>query len=166
MLQDAKTPAIIVYSKSGHSRLVAEHLANGLGITPFEVTTPKYTWPVLGWFAAGRDSFRAKSAPLDQTLDLPQGGLVVLVGPVWVGRPATPLNTVLAELKTGQQDVAVLLTCGDPKEDASPIDKVAERLGRPLKASMVLSNGAQSTPEGLARIDAFAAECLAEATAA
>ena len=98
---------------------------------------------------------RGKAAPLDQRVEVPGRGVVVLIGPVWAGGPASPLNAMTDHLAHGQQEVAVLLTCGDPKEQAAPLDKIAERLGRPLKAKMVLSNGVQDTPEGHARINAF-----------
>lgn len=146
---------IYVYSKSGHSRRVAENLGNHLGVTPFEVTTRRYSWPVLGWIAAARDGMRGRAVPLDQSLDLPENGLVILIGPVWAGGVGAPLNTLIDGLTGGKQDVAALLTCGDPKELTAPLEKIADRLGRLLKAKMVLSNGVQDTPEGHERIKAF-----------
>lgn len=166
MLRNAPLLKIFVYSKTGHSRRVAEHLGTRLGVAPSEITTARYTWPVLGWIAAGRDGMQGRAAPLEQPLDLPGRGLIVLVGPVWAGGPAAPLNTATDALKDGQQDVAALLTCGDPKQDAGPIDKMEARLGRPLKALLVLSNAAQDTSDGKARIDRFVAECIAQASAA
>ena len=156
MGQKPTSTTICVYSKSGHSRRVAEHVGNALGFAPFELSTNRYSWPVLGWIAAARDGMQGRAAPLKQIPDLPADGLVVLIGPVWAGGVAAPLNTVIDQLAKGQQDVAVLLTCGDPKEQAEPLKKIAKRLGRPLKATMVLANGVQNTPEGHARVDAFA----------
>lgn len=167
-LHPATGPAVTVvtYSKTGHSRRVADRVAQGLGVTPLEVTTPRYTWPVLGYVAAGRDAMRGVAAPIHQTLDLPSDGTVLLVGPVWAGTPAAPLVTVLDALAAGDQRVAVILTCGDPEEKTGPIDKVAARLGRPLVASLVISNEAQNTPDGLNRFDDLAAGlALAEGTA-
>lgn len=158
MAQSACTPTIIVYSKSGHSRRVAARVGDVLGVVPVEITTPQYTWPILGWLAAGRDGLRGRAAVIEQSLDVPQSGLVVLIGPVWAGGPASPLNTMIDVLKGGQQDVSAILTCGDPKAQTGPLDKIAMRLGRPLTSGLVLSNKAQNTSEGLARIDAFAAQ--------
>ena len=156
MLRKPSTTLICVYSKTGHSRRAAEHLGNRFGIAPFEVTTKRYGWPVLGWIAAGRDGMWGRAAPLEQSPDLLNDGMVVLVGPVWAGGAAGPLNSMIDILATGEQDVAVLLTCADPKEQIGPLNKIADRLGRPLTAKMVLSNDAQDTPDGLARIAAFA----------
>jgi len=72
-----------------------------------------------------------------------------------VGGVASPLNSLIDALANGEQDVATLLTCGDPKELAAPLEQIADRLGRSLKAKMVLSNGVQDTPEGHERIKAF-----------
>lgn len=156
MLQKPPSILIYVYSKSGHSRRVAEHLGNHLGVAPSEVTTRKYSWPVLGWITAARDGMRGRAVPLDQSLDLPEDGLVILIGPVWAGGAASPLNTLIDALVGGKQDVACLLTCGDPKELTAPLERIAERLGRPLTAKMVLSNGVQDTLEGHERIKTFA----------
>ena len=128
------------------------------------MTTPQYTWPILGWLAAGRDSLKGRAATLAQMPDLPPDGLVVLVGPVWAAAPATPLNTVIDALKDGRQCVAALLTCGDPKQDEAPLDKIAERLRRPLTAATLVSNAIQDTPEGLAKIANFAADCSVPVT--
>ncbi|WP_134643188.1 flavodoxin family protein [Pseudaestuariivita atlantica] len=165
MPQKPSSILIYVYSRSGHSRRVAEHLGNYLGVAPFEVTTCRYSWPVLSWITAARDGMRGRAVPLDQSLDLPEGGLVVLVGPVWAGGVGAPLNTLIDALANGEQDVAVLLTCDDPNELTASLHKIAERLRRPLKGKMVLSNGVQDTSEGHERIRAFAEALGVQVTA-
>ncbi len=160
MKDSAKTHTVIVFSKAGHSRRIAREIADYLGVTPVEITTPRYKLPILGWIAACRDGMRGAPVPLDQTPDLPGEGLVVLVGPVWAGGPASPLNTVVDMLKPGGQDVAVLLTCGDSKEQTGPLDKLETRLGRPLKAGLMLSNAVQDTPEAQPRLTAFLNACI------
>lgn len=163
MTQTTSPAPIVLYSKTGHSRRVAEHLCNLIGAAPFEVTTRAYRWPLLGWISAGRDGMHGHAAVLDQSPDLPAAGLVILVGPVWAGGPAAPLNTVVDMLRGGAQDVAVLLTCGDPKEEGAPLEKIESRLGRPLRAGMVLSNPMQDTTEGAARIQSFVQGCVGTA---
>lgn len=166
MAQNSSTNLIIYYSKSGRSRRVAENLGKRLGVRAVPVTTRRYTWPILGWIAAGRDGLRGASAPLEHAVDLPGEGTVILVGPVWVGGPAGPLNTIVDALKPGHQDVAVLLTCGDPKADTGPVSKFQQRLGRPLKAHLVLPNAIQDTPDADPLLDAFGAASLGEVSKA
>ena len=159
MSKTMPSPVIVVYSKTGHSWRAAEQLGDALGVAPFEITTPLYRWPLLGWMRAARAGMTGKTAPLDQKIDLPNDGLVVLVGPVWAGGPAAPLNTVIDALKSGSQRVCAILTCGDSKEDASPIQSIETRLGRPLEVALVLSNEALETPDATVRIEAFASLC-------
>ena len=166
MSQQTSPTDIIVYSRSGHSRRAAEELGRHLDLAPHEVTTPNYAWPILGWLAAARDGLKGRAVALDQPLEPVRDGLVVLVGPVWAGGAAAPLNTVIDRLAPGRAEVAVLLTCGDPKAPGTPLDKIAARLGRPLKAGMVLSNRVQSTGDGRARLEAFAAGLDTNATSA
>ncbi|MDJ0640566.1 MAG: hypothetical protein QNJ20_17210 [Paracoccaceae bacterium] len=160
MKDNASKHTVIVFSKAGHSRRIAREIAEYLGVAPVEVTTPRYKLPILGWIAACLDGMRGAPVPLDQSLDLPDDGLVVLVGPVWAGGPASPLNTVVDMLKPGVQDVAVLLTCGDPKEQTGPLEKLETRLGRPLKATHMLSNAVQDTSEAQPRLAAFLNACI------
>ncbi|MEL6170320.1 MAG: hypothetical protein AAFR35_16660 [Pseudomonadota bacterium] len=158
MSQILPLTTIIYYSKSGHSKRVAERLGIRLGVTPSEITTNSYSLPILGWIAAGRDGMQGRAVPLSEPLDLPSQGTIVLVGPVWAGGPAAPLNTVIDALAPGEQHVAAALTCGDPKEQTGPLEKMAQRLGRPLKAALVLSNKAQDAPGGGERLEAFATQ--------
>jgi hypothetical protein len=162
MTQEPPKPSIFFFSRGGHSRRLAEELGARLGVSPVEVKTSRYTWPVLGWIAAGRDGMRGAAAPLEHAPDMPEAGLVILVGPVWAGGVASPLNSLVAVLKSGIQEVAIALTCMDPKEDPSPVQKAEHRLGRPLRASLVLSNAAQGTPAAAPRIAGFLQACLGE----
>lgn len=163
---DPATITIVVYSKTGHSRLLGARIGGHLGVVPIEIATDRYTWPILGWIAAGRDGMRGMAAPLTGSIDLPRDGLVILVGPVWAGAPSAPMNTVVDALRGGSQDVAVALTCGDPKELPGPLEKVADRLGRALKAGLILSNAHDDTPDAEARIRAFIGSCTGQDLAA
>ena len=163
MEQIALPPSIIYYSKTGHSRRIAQEFGKRLGVVPAGVSSRRYSWPILGWIAAGGDGARGVAAPLDGALDLPAAGTVILVGPVWAGGPCGPLNAIVDALKPGQQDVAVLLTCGDPKARTAPIAKIEKRLGRRLKARLVLPNSIQGTPDAKPLLDAFVDAAFEEA---
>lgn len=109
---------------------------------------------------------RGAAAPLKQPLNMPDYGTVILVGPVWVGGAASPLNTVIDALKGGQQEVAVLLTCGDANADTGPLLKLQARLGRALKAELVLANGMGGTHLEDLLLDGFANMCRDKAVRA
>ena len=151
-------PRIIFYSRTGHSRRVAGVLGKRLNAEPFEVTTRHYSWPVLGWIAAARDGMSQVAPRLNERLEVPEEETVILVGPVWAGGAAAPLNTVIDVLSSGCQRVAVVLTCGGDKEETAPLERLENRLGRPLVAGLVLSNAAQDSPEAGPRLEAFLAD--------
>ena len=165
MRQNTPPAAIIVYSRTGKSHDLASALGKRLGVTPTEVSTRRYTWPFVSWFSAGYDSARAKSAPLDQAPTIREDDLVILVGPVWVGGVATPLNTVIDTLRARKNRVAAFLTCTAPQDQPDVFSKLEQRLGRPLIAAQVMPNGLQGSADAATRIDVFVDACLETAEA-
>lgn len=156
----AERPEIICYSRTGHSRHLADQIVIALKGSLQVVTTPKYGWPIVGWFSAGQDGIRGAAAPLNETLRLPgRRGLAVLVGPVWVAKPAAPLNTVIDQLKGTHTRVAAALACGQRKQDPAPLDVIEQRLGRALVAGLVIANPQNVDLAESAALKRFVVDC-------
>ena len=154
------TSQIICYSRTGHSRHLADQLADTMGGGVHVAATGRYGVPFLGWLSAGRDALRGHAPPLSGLGDMPDDSdPIVIVGPVWAGQPAAPLNTVADHLRGTGHRVAAALTCGDKSEDDRPLDILAERLGQPLVARLMLSNRAAASGQALSRIKRFAQMC-------
>ena len=155
-----QTAEIICYSKTGQSRALADRIAVAMEGHLQIVTTRWYHWPFLSWLTAGRDGWREASAPLNEDVHMPSpDGLVVVVGPVWAGKPAAPVNTVVDALRTADTRVAAALTCADAKESTVPLDALETRLGRPLVAQLILSNKRADDLDAAVRLKAFALQC-------
>ncbi|MEL6913170.1 MAG: hypothetical protein AAFP13_01585 [Pseudomonadota bacterium] len=155
-------PKIIYYSRTGHSRHLAEDLARRLEGTLCELSTRRYRWPVLGAVAAGRDALLGVAPEVSGLDELPEADdLIVLVGPVWAGRPAAPLLPVIKRLSKTEHRVAIALTCGDPRNDDAAITKAREHLGREFVSQSIMCSNRQNWL--LDNIDArrFALECNA-----
>ena len=154
------TPQLICYSKNGHSRKLAQDLAKLMAGALQEVEAHLYQWPILGSARAGHDGFRGVAAPLKQVPDLTDADApVVLVGPVWAGKPASPLNSVIDLLQGRDNPVAIALTCANPKEQQGALTYAQARLGRSLIAELMMSNAAQRSAETAARELAFVDRC-------
>ncbi len=141
----SNAPLIIYYSRDGHSEKLAEDLATNMGAELCQITTHKYAPSVFGWLAAGRDALLGRSPKVSGLDELPpEDRLIVLVGPVWAGRPAAPLNTVIRMLKPTKHRVAMALTCGDPKAKEAPLDMAEKMLGRAFVSRSVLCSATEN----------------------
>lgn len=155
-----QTAEIICYSKTGQSRALADRIAVAIEGHLQIVTTHWYHWPFLSWLTAGRDGYRGAPAPLNESVHLPgPDGLAVVVGPVWAGKPAAPVNTVIDRLVDADVRVAAALTCADAKESTAPLQVLERRLGRPLIAQLIVSNKRADDPDTAARLKAFILHC-------
>lgn len=155
-----ENPVVIFYSRSGHSKRFAENLAEKLEGELFEISTASYRWPLLGWITAGRDSLRGHAPTVTGVPELTdEQRLIVLVGPVWAGRPAAPLNTILDRLKQTKHAVAMGLTCGSKSPPENCLEYAEQRLGRPLVSSVVVCSANENWLMDNVRTRRFALEC-------
>ncbi|MEM8800934.1 MAG: hypothetical protein AAGB10_21465 [Pseudomonadota bacterium] len=156
------TPRIIFFSRDGHSEALAGVLSEELDGELSRVNTDRYKWPLWGWVRAAVDSLRERAPRLTgEPSYADEPGLIVLVGPVWVGRLAAPLNTVLDHLKPTDLRVALALTCGDPKEQTEPLQYAERRLCRSLAASTVVSSANEDWLIDSIKRRKFVLECRA-----
>ena len=153
---------VYYFSRSGHSRRLARQLRDALDGKLTEIVTARYKLPLLGWFRAARDSLKHMAPPLQTSIEMPTSeDTVILVGPVWAGQPAAPLNAALDAVAKSGAKVAVALTCADKKSPTGALDVMAERLGKNLAAGMVMSNAHEGTAAEKERIDGFVADLQA-----
>lgn len=140
--------AVVVYSRTGHSRRVATRLATELGARLIELNAPTYGSGPLGYMRAGYDSLRQTSGL--STNDIPpmtEYTRVVLCGPVWTSYPATPLRAFLKNSKDLPNSVSLFLTNGDHSPARKAFETAEKDLGRSFAALGSLSNAKEGTQE-------------------
>lgn len=150
-------PAILVYSKSGHSLRAAEALARKTGAELVRVTVNRYRIPGLWVFRAILDVLRAVAPPLELDVrrfaDRPW---VVVAGPIWAGQLAAPLRSILAGLAGAEPPVGVLSTCANHAELEKPYKVARGVLKRELAATADVENSIEDDPEMDRRLNLFA----------
>ncbi len=152
---------IFVYSKSGQSKDLAERLSMRTGADVEDVKVNKYDWPLIGYVLAVRDGIKAAAPKIALPLQLPPSDeTVIIVGPVWAGGACGPLNAIVDQLKSQNHPVALALTCGSPKQNADPISKLENRLGRSFKAVLKVPNPDEGSKKTDQNIDDFVAQIL------
>ncbi|NNE82115.1 MAG: hypothetical protein HKN18_17735 [Silicimonas sp.] len=145
-MEDAATKtAIVVYSRSGHSRRIARKLAEALDAIVIELNAPAYKG-AFGYMHAGFNSLKQSCALAPQKFDsLAKFGRLILCGPVWTSYPAIPLRGLLRSDIALPQSVSLFLTSGDSAPAVKAFKTAEADLGRPLTAKASLGNRDERT---------------------
>lgn len=117
---------ILFYSRTGHSRTVAGLLAQALRAPSAEIACRAY----VAGFGGLRQAFDVL-AGLSPPIEVPElvhqdWDLVVIGGPVWGGRPATPLRSYLRRQAGHHRRLALFVTCKGTSPAYPPERAIAE----------------------------------------
>jgi len=157
MSASAPKIAIVCYSKTGHSRHVAEQLSEVLDADIYALMTARYVFPLLGFLRAGFDSIRRAPAPLTHPLpDIKGYDAAIICGPVWTSYPAVPLISYMQQTSYLPPVVGLLLTSGEQSPPEKAYAMAEEVLGRAFAAQEVIPNSIEDTPAMHDKIARFA----------
>ena len=150
---------VVYYSRGGSSRSVAEDIARALGGAEIEELHDTVDRSGLrGYCRSCLDSIRERTTTLvEPGRDVSGYDLVVVGGPVWVGKPSAPVRTWLRAHAGELHNVAFFLTHGGSARDQVFAAMKAESRSSPL-ALVSVREGELGKPEVAARIAAFADE--------
>ncbi len=87
---------IVVYSRSGRSLRIAERLAARTRARLCRIECPRYRG-LVGWLRGWRDARRGYLPEITLTPEIGAADLLILGGPVWAGRFAPALRSLMAE---------------------------------------------------------------------
>lgn len=152
----------IYYSYTGTSRRLAQRLAASQGWPRGEIRDARLRSGFLGGLRCCFDALLRRQPRIDYTGPDPHDfEVVVLVGPVWMGRLAAPLRSFVAARRHQLPDVALLCTIrGGGVEGA--VRELESLLGHRCLRSAAFTADDLDRPATAARLQAFA-EGLREA---
>ncbi len=154
--------AIVCYSKSGHSRHIAEQLSEVLDADIYALTTARYMIPFFGYLRAGFDSVRRAPTPLTHPLpDIEGYDAAVLCGPVWTSYPAVPLISYMQQANYLPQVIGLLLTSGGHSPPQKAYAMAEQVLGRAFAVQEAIPNSIEDTPDMDDKIARFASDLIA-----
>lgn len=124
---------VVYYSRYGNSRVAAKLIARQLGAPVHNIEVKRQKGVFESTFSA-LFSRRPKIKPM--LLNPQDWDMMVLVAPIWMGKPATPVKTFLADTKVGDKRVVAFFsyTKTDPKEAAKWLKRVLDHFGAHLVA--------------------------------
>jgi flavodoxin len=104
---------IIFYSRTGHTRKVAEDICSLLYGTKEKLEDLKNRDGLFGWLSAGRDAVLEKETKIEETIKDPSKFDIVILGtPVWAGKMCPAIRTYISKNKKDFKKVAFFCTSG------------------------------------------------------
>src|SRR5436305_6458721 len=110
---------VVHYSRTGHTRRVAQEIAATLRANIEEIVDPENRLGLLGYLRSGRQAFFGQEADIREPLKDPAGYDLVIVGtPVWNWSLSAPVRAYLArrQQRCARTAVASFLTEGGSGE--------------------------------------------------
>jgi len=151
---------IVVYSRTGTARILAERLAARLpGGQVAPIACDRYAGTGgLTWARAATDAALGLSAPVEQPVSTTGCDPVILVCPVWAGRPAVPMMSWLrSDRPTMPGRIGLALVSGGGGAQGVALDRLRVMLPVREAARLSLSEREVRAGGGEDRVAAFLA---------
>lgn len=150
---------IIYYSLEGNIEFISRSIAKSLNADLYKVE-PKKAYPKKGlakFLHGGSDSIKHVKPELVSPLpDLSKYELILIGCPVWAGRPAAPMNTVLDGLDFAGKKIAIFVSSagGSSQKTIQAIAAGAKNAAETV-ASFSLKNPLQHPSDSLRSVEEF-----------
>jgi len=145
---------VVYYSRKGHTAELAGQIARELGADTEEIVDRKQRGGPLGWMSAGRESMKDIPAEIEEPKRDPAGyELVVIGGPVWAGKIATPARAYMRKFTGKLPETAFFTTSAG--ENEGTFEHMASLSGKAPKATLAVPNREQKAGAHAAKVQEF-----------
>lgn len=104
---------VVFYSRSGFTRKIAENIAAACEADIEEIRDIRPRKGLFGYFRSGYEASKMRLAEIEQTMANPENyDVLVLGGPVWGGKMASPIRTYITRHCDKAKAVALFCTYG------------------------------------------------------
>jgi flavodoxin len=118
---------VVFYSRSGHTKKVAEAVAASLQCDLEELVDMKKRGGLFGFIKSGRDAMRKAESDIKKVQKNPGDYDIVILGtPIWGGNMAPAVRTYINRYRDQLKGVAFLCTSGsgDPQKSFSEMEEI------------------------------------------
>ena len=146
---------VVYYSRTGHTEAVAHEIARQTAADIDVIDAGAFADGGLWYLRAAWASWRDHKVSIAPTVHAPRNyDLVVIAGPIWVGRPCPPVRAYLRGHATELPAVAFVLTHGGG--DVTPAFKKLESdAGKAPVAQVTCSDGERKSGAEAEKIARF-----------
>jgi Flavodoxin len=156
-LEDGSTApraAVVFFSRSGSTALLARHLARRMNGRLYGIDAPDYELGMLGWVNAMRHARRHEAVISPPTLDLSAHDVVYLGSPIWLYSPAPPIWQFVERNRFDGKHVVLFNTFNsrfEPEYIAAFQQKVLQRGARSFEHQFIRRGrmGGQLSPQDM-----------------
>jgi len=149
---------IVYFSRAGHTRKVANALAEHLNADTAEITEQKKRNGMLGFIRSGRESMANKIPEIDPiTANISDYDRVVIAAPIWAGNLSTPARAFLIKHKDLIKEAAFCITMNG-KEPEKALATMKELSGKTPIATVALRAENIDDNSYLPELEAFVAK--------
>lgn len=132
---------VVYYSRSGHTKRVAEQLSKKLGADLEEIHDTQKRSGVRGYLRSGFEAFTRRHTQLEKPRHNPSGYRRVIVGgPVWNASVSVPVRTYLMENRNRLGDTSFFVTFGGSGSKRA-FRQMTKLLGHQPKATVAIREG-------------------------
>ena len=152
---------VVYFSLGGHTRRVAQHIAQlaDADCEPIHELRPRRGW--LGYLRAAYEAMWSKAAEIEAASLQPRHYELVVIGaPVWAQSVCSPARTYLTRHRGDFAQVALFCTHGGPT-GTRVLDEMAKLCGRKPVAMASFQDVEVDSGQFMPRADAFAGQLRA-----
>ncbi len=110
-LYNSKKVLVVFYSRDGHTKRVAEIIADALNADIDKIEDKKSRKGLIGFIRAGYDATRGKTTDISFSKDPADYDVVILGGPVWNGKVTPAIRTYLLKNNGRIKKSVFFVTC-------------------------------------------------------
>ena len=152
---------VAYYSRTGHTRWLAERLAERLGATLCPITEPRKGSGLLWYCKAALDALLGREAAIDAApVDPAQFDLILVGTPVWCWHLSPPVRSFARRYRASGRRFAFFCTMGGSGAQRAFAD-LERCLGRSPQAALALTERQLDTPAAESGIQAFISQLRA-----
>lgn len=110
---------VAYYSRTGHTKFIAEKIAQQLGADLCEVVDKKNREGRIGFLGGGSDALREKTTEIEASKKIEEYDFIVIGTPVWAGKITPAIRKFIVTNDFKEKTVALFVTLDGNKPEKS-----------------------------------------------